>query len=151
MSSNCNMVFPSRGFVHTIGGRQPGIYKVEGLEFEGVLITGIDLNAEDIIQRQQSINGLRILYTAGPAFGELGIAGEVLLGPSGEGSSSRSSAIINWFNANRVSASDTPVNVSLGQASEKVFLHRLTITQANPELNTQSFFMQGSVATPPSR
>lgn len=149
--SNCNFIFPARGFVHTIGGYQPGIYKVEGLNIQGVLLTGVDRVDEDIIQRQQSINGLRILYTAGPAFGELGIAGEVLLGPPGDQSDSRSSAIINWFQQRRVSASATPVNVSIGESSAKVYLHRLSLTQADPELNIQSFFLQGSVATPASK
>lgn len=150
--SACNFIFPARGFVHVIGGRQPGIYKVEGLDHEGVLITGVDRSDEDIIQRQQSINGLRILYTAGPAFGEIGIAGDILLGTAEAANKTRVSAISRWFQAHRTSGlSRKGVRLSIGDEGLLVAPHRLTLSQADPELNIQSFFIQGSVVTPASK
>jgi len=148
---SCNFIFPQRGFVHVASSYQAGLYQVEGIQLPRVLITGMPLEDSDIILRQQTINGNRILYSMGPAFGEIAITGELLLGPAGESKGEILDALIRWFEANRVSAKKGPISISAGQTGYKFFMYRLALGQADPEFNTQTFILQGALAKPASK
>jgi hypothetical protein len=144
--------FPDRGTVYRIGGRGVGLYQVEGLTHPNILITGIPSGGQDLIFRNHTLNGKRIIYSMGPGFGESAITGDLLLG-AGNGCGARNliSTLTGWFEANRVSNKRGPVSVSVGNRAFKLYVTSMVLAQSDPELNIQSFAFQGTTAEPASQ
>ena len=137
----------ARGCVYVVGDRRAGIYRVEGLsDIQGhVLITSVSPVEADLVLQHISINGKKILYTTGSDFGGLSIIGEVLLGAEESDIMAR---VEQWFNQVRIGNSDNPVNVSVGGEAKKAYMVTFGWGEANPELNTVNFSVQGITATP---
>lgn len=122
---------------------------VPGLSRRGVLLNAVMIDDQDLILPQTTINGRKILYTAGTAFGNVQIAGEVLGGPVSNGYMGDDlGRVVDWFEQNRVGRSQSPVNVSVGSKGYKVYIHGLSIGENDPELNIHRFVVVGKTAKP---
>jgi hypothetical protein len=147
--SSCNLFFPDRGFFHVYGKKTPGLYQLEGLSSAYVLLGSVPLSETDIIIRRQTINGSRILYVLGKAFGETIVQGELLLGAvSDKASSERLGLLLDWFNTYRVSNFKNSLGLSIGKRGYRFFVHQLVLGNVNVEFNTQPFAIRGSIAEP---
>jgi hypothetical protein len=134
-----------------VNGYKPGAYQVPGLSARGVLITAVTIEDNDLVMLKNTINGRKILYTAGAAFGSVGISGELLLGSAecGGAGGVKYQTVVDWFNTVRVSKSKTPINVSVLGVGYKVFITGMGVSQADPEYNLQGFTIIGTLANPP--
>jgi hypothetical protein len=137
----------NRGQVYTVGSYTPGAYSVPGLTSQGVLISAITVEDNDIIMLKSTINGNKIIYTAGTAFGSVGISGEVLLG-SVKCKGKDFQTVVSWFEKARVSKSSRPVSVSAHKVAYNVYVTGMVVSQADPEFNTQGFTIVGTLAQP---
>jgi hypothetical protein len=143
--------FPARGTIYRVGGSGTGLYRVQGLAHPNILLTGVPSGGQDLIFRNHTLNGKRIIYSLGPGFGESAITGELLLGPNnGCGSSNLLSTLVSWWERNRVSTKRGPVSVSAGNRAFKLYVTSLVLAQPDPELNIQGFALQGTTAEPAS-
>lgn len=137
----------NRGQVYTVGSYAPGAYSVPGLTMEGIIITAVTVEDNDIVMLKSSINGNKIIYTAGTAFGAVGISGEVLLG-NASCKNKDFQSVVKWFEKARVSKSSRAVSVSVHNTAYNVYITGLVIAQADPEYNTQGFTIVGTLAQP---
>ena len=126
-----------------------GIYKVEGLETKKgsypLLISSISWGKRDILLPVPCLNGVKVIYSFGPGFGEVVIRGQILLGPLAGGGGTRNlQGLVDWFEQRRVSKSKKPVKLSIvGQGAVKAYLNTLQIAEPNQEFQTQMFAMGG--------
>lgn len=141
-----------RGCVYVTNGYSRGMNMIPGLSRRGVLLNTVMIDDQDLILPRTAINGRKILYTAGTAFGNVQIIGEVLGGPVSNGYMGDDlSRVVNWFEQNRVGRTQSPVNVSVGSRGYKVYIHGLSMGENDPELNIHRFAIVGKTAKPPSR
>jgi hypothetical protein len=52
-------------------------------EISPILITGMELEHQDIVSRMACLDNIKVFYAFGQAFGQAAITGEILLGPLG--------------------------------------------------------------------
>jgi hypothetical protein len=141
----------ARGTVaHGLASNTAGIYKVEGLETKKgsypLLIKSISWGKRDLLLPVACLNGVKVIYSFGPGFGEVVVRGEILLGPlaGGAGGTQNLQGLIDWFEAHRVSKSRRPVKLSIvQQGAVKAYLNTLQIAEPNQEFQTQMFAMGG--------
>ena len=135
--------------VNSLGSNSAGIYKVEGLETKKgaypLLITAISWGKRDLLLPVSCLNGVKIIYSFGPGFGEVVVRGNILLGPLAGGAGTQNlQGLIDWFEGKRVSKSRKPVQLSiLRQGAVRAYLNTLQIAEPNPEFQTQMFAIGG--------
>jgi hypothetical protein len=137
-----------RGQVYKVGKYDTGSYSVPGLTRQGVLIRAIAIEDNDMIMLKSTINGNKIIYTAGASFGAVGISGEVLLGSASCLNAQGFQQVVDWFEKVRVSVSKTPVSLSAMGVAYNVYVTGLAVAQADPEFNVQGFTIVGTLAQP---
>lgn len=128
-----------------------GSYALQGLSRGSlespVLILGAGLQDADIILPTSTLNGEKILYTFGTAWGDITVSGVVLLGNAGDSGLTR---VRSWFDSNRTSAGDKAklVNVSTPAGPYKMYVNAMGLGQPDPVFNTQLFMIYGKIANP---
>lgn len=132
--------------INSTPNNSSGAYAVEGLEsMKGdypLLIDSVNFNKNDILLPVACLGNFKVLYSFGQGFGSVQIVGTILLGPNADGS--KFGSLIDWFEQHRSSKSGTPVNVSvLSAGAVKVYLSGLSISDADPNFNTQRFALTG--------
>lgn len=153
-------LFPSKGCVYLVDrseGNTAGYYSIEGLETGGkgpsvILIDDIKSEASDIINPVVTLGGGKMLYRFGSDFGAMSIVGAVLLGPSASGTTGVEaySNLIEFFEANRVSAKKEPTALSLpGGVARKVHLYSMTIGDTDPVFHVAQFMIGAITADLP--
>lgn len=137
-----------RGSIHVVkdsGGGGNGFYAIQpaipDAEGSKVLIMGVPLDFQEIVQPTVTLDDKRILYVFGSAWSEMSVMGTLLLG-SNSTRGAQVSKLIDWWNQNRVSTSKKPVMVSVGTSGVEAYLIGLRLDQANPEFNTQAFSLR---------
>lgn len=119
-----------------------GFYKLEGNGIpneEGlVLILGIPLAFQEIVQPVVTLDDKRTLYVFGTAWNEIQLTGLLLLGPAST-KGAQLSALIRWYNENRVSVLRNSIKLSLGTAAINAYVTGLRVDEANPNTHTQAF------------
>lgn len=145
----------SKGCVYTpLRKEAQGWYKLDGLEpgsaESPVLLLGAQITDSDIVFPVTALGDIQILTVFGRKIGEVQIMGHVLCGvDSSQGQSFR--AVLSYFAAKRVSASQKPVSLSLpGGENYKIFLHGLGLAQPDGLYNVQPFIFYGMLASPGS-
>ena len=141
----------SRGCVYAPNSRGgQGSYAVEGLDRGSaespILILGADLKDSDIVLPVSTLNGIKIIYTFGEAWGDATILGLALLG-SGDSSLKR---LTSWFKGKRSSAGESAqtVNLSTPGGPYKLYIHAFGLAQPDEKFNTQPFMIYGKIANP---
>lgn len=134
-----------KGHVHFIpsgGGGGVGFYKVEPtIQPAGggaVLILGIPLVYQEIVQPTVTLDDKRTLYIFGSAWSETMINGVLLLGGNRTQGKTLVS-LLDWYETNRVSKLKGPVKLSVGSRAIDAYIVGLRIDAANPSINTQNF------------
>lgn len=140
-----------KGHVHVFsdsgsgGGRTSGFYAIdpEIPDADGgkVLIMGVPLGFQEIVQPTVTLDDKRTLYIFGSAWSEMQVVGMLLLGEQ----SSRGAvldSLLSWYESNRVSVLRKPVRVSLGTSGVNAYVVGLRLDQADPRVNTQMFSIQ---------
>lgn len=149
------ILVPCRGFNYQVpvaGKKGTAFYKVEGLttgqKKNPILITGVTVKDSDVVMPVITLENTKILYTFGSDFGEVVISGLILLG-SADDKSQAMGDLIKFFQEKRVSKSKNTVKVSgPSKSSWAIFLNGMTIGDADPTYNIQTFAISGSVAQP---
>lgn len=142
-SKGCVFVPSPRG-----GG---GAYALEGLDRGSaespILIQGADLHDADILLPVSLLDGGKILYTFGRAWGDVSVAGVVLLGSAGDGSLKK---VKSWFESRRVGGSTDPrpVNLSTPGGPYKLYIHAFGLGMPDAEFHIQPFMVYGKIASP---
>lgn len=114
-----------------------------------ILLQGIDLQDNDIISPVVTLEDFKVLYKFGQAFGNATIYGDILLGPVGS-TGGGLSALIGWFQANRVSKSSSPITFSMaGGSAYRMYATGLVIGRVDPEYHIQNFAISAIIAEPP--
>ena len=114
-----------------------------------VILTGVQLNDQDLVLPVVTLDGFRIMYTFGEDFGSLNIVGMALLGAAGSNGTAIKN-VQNWFTANRVSRKEDTISVSLGGGgSYEVYVTGLTIAEADTNFHIQPFVIVGRIAVAP--
>lgn len=127
----------------------PGIYSVAGLESKKgdypLLIDAITFDKKDSLLAVACLNNVKVVYSFGEAFGDVVVRGTLLLGPLTSNVGTRHlQSLIDWFQANRVSASKAPVKMSIArQGAIRAYLNALRIAEPNPQFHTQAFVIGG--------
>lgn len=142
-----------RGCVYTpnnSGGG--GWYRLEGLSGSSggtpILILGAQSTDADLIFPVTALGNIQIVYTLGRRFGNIQILGTVLAGQSSSGGGGVG-AVISYFETNRVSESQNPVNLSVpGGRGYKVYLTGFGLAEPDAEFNIQPFLFHGIIASP---
>lgn len=142
-----------KGYVHVFGdgassrsnawGGRGGFYRldpeIKNTSGARALIMGVGLEFQEIVQPVTTLDDRRFLYLFGTAWNELTVQGLLLLGDAST-SGAQLTALIEWYNSNRVSQKEEGViDVSLGDASLEAYVVGLSLGQANPSNNSQSF------------
>jgi hypothetical protein len=139
-----------KGYVHVIlesggGGRTSGFYSIspEIPEGEGskVVILGIPIGFQEIVQPTVTLDDKRILYVFGTAWSSVTVLGQLLLGDASTGGD-QVKKLLDWYDQNRVSQSEAPIRLSLGTTGLNAYLTGLRLEQADPRFNTQMFSLQ---------
>jgi len=148
-------IWPARGCVYLASGKgSGGLYSLDGLHtsqsHNPVLLRAVNLNDKDTVGPITTIDSkFKVIYVFGEAFGNASIKGEVLLGSvqGGGGGADSLSAVIDWFNANRLSKLKGPVNLSIKDTGYSMYVYGLVIGDSDPELNIQRFAITGLITT----
>ena len=136
-----------KGFIHVFSdnggeGQSSGFYEISPAipETDGsrALILGIPLTFREIVQPTTTLDDKRVMYLFGTAWNEVNIGGILLLGTS-ETRGAQLAELISWYNSNRVSELRGPISCSLGTVGIDAFVVGLSLSEANPRVNTQSF------------
>ena len=129
-------------FVPSGGGGGVGFYKlkpeIQPAGGGACLILGIPLALQEIVQPTVTLDDKRTLYVFGSAWSETTINGMLLLG--GNKTQGRTlGALLDWYEANKVSKRPEPVELSLGSKTINAYVVGLRLDAANPTINTQNF------------
>lgn len=114
---------------------EPGIIAPEGSK---ILIMGSSADFLDIVQPSITLDDKRTLYVFGSAWHELRVAGLILLGQASTNGAAIKS-LIEWYDENKVSAKQGPIDVSMGTAGLDGFVVGLSVGDPNPVVNTLPF------------
>lgn len=147
----------TRGTVIRTGSSTTGAYRIDGLALRDgdypIIIDGVDISESDMVMPVALLGGKKILYSFGEDFGDVTINGRVLLGPVDRGTASeRLVSLIRWFRANRVSASKTPIKVSILHESKsvRVYVVGMKMGAPDPQYNIQPFTIIGLLVPLPT-
>jgi hypothetical protein len=139
-----------KGHVHVIkeadgGGRSSGFYElspsIPSSTGSKVLILGIPLGFQEIVQPTVTLDEKRTLYVFGSAWSQVSLVGQLLLGESST-KGELLSKLLEWYDQNRVSKSKKPVRLSLGSSGINAYVIGLRLDQADPRFNTQMFSLE---------
>lgn len=148
-------MIPSRGCVYVAkqgSGAARGFYslkpELKGSDESPILLAGVDATLQDIVFPVVTLDEKKYFYTLGDDFGNIGVNGMVLLGPS-ESRGEAFNAVMRYFQKNRVSALEKPISISCpGNVTINFFLTALTVSRADPEFHIQFFQLRGNVVEP---
>lgn len=151
------ILVPCRGSVYRVNPVQGqagdrGFFDIEGLkpkkgDGDAVLINSVSPNESDVVLPVITLENTRILYSFGANFGDVTISGMILLGKAGSPGTSLSQ-VIDFFKQKRVSSNKEAVKVTGPGTNWKVFLTGLTVSDADPVINSQTFAFTGKIAAP---
>ena len=120
-------------------------FRVNGEKFATIL-TGYNVQEQEIVAQAACLNDLRVMYTFGKGFGNIQITGEMLLGAP-EAQSSIEGALFGYYETNRVSVKKKPLTLSIsGGGSIPFYLIGISVNQYNLELELLPFSLTGVVA-----
>jgi hypothetical protein len=143
-----NVFYACRGSVVQVTGAKANGYSIDpfmtGTTESPVLLSGISLNTNDIISPLVTLDGYKILYSFGKGFGDVRIILTVLLGAYASGFGNGLKAVIEYFNTYRISSTDKPVKVSLGEnIAYSAYLTGLAVGEVDPKFNIQHIIIGG--------
>lgn len=154
-----SMIFCPRGSVLTSepsenGGA--GFYRLDGFPSgeNGILLYSCSPTESDIHTPMVTLEGKKILYKFGKAFGNFSISGELLLGAAGsDGSGVSGSALADltsYFEKHRLSNKDDPTILTAAGGDTKYYLYLigLQIFDMNTEFHTMPFTITALIADP---
>lgn len=145
-----------RGEVHKIGKEGASYVKIPGLELgakDGSYISVQDIASSDadICSPVITVGGRNVIYEFGQNFGEISITLKLYMGCVLEKSSSLLTQVTNWYKDNRISKKKTPIQISIAEDSiaYKVYIHVMSLGQADAAFNTQIITFRGYIAPLP--
>jgi len=136
-----------KGYAHVFSesGSTAGFYEVEpGFEDSNgakALIMGVALEFSEIVQPTTTLDDKRLLYMFGTAWNDVSISGLLILGDHTTKGAILAS-LLGWYEKNRVSKLKAPIKVSLGSFGIDAYVVGLSLGQANPAVNTQTFIVR---------
>ncbi len=117
-----------------------------------VLLMSDDAQETAAVTPQAAMDDTKILYVHGRQFTPVSISGVVLLGSGEVGEGNGYKAVCEWFEENIITASNTPVNLSLpGKMGVKVHITGLTWGATDANFHIKPFVLNGLKAIPPKR
>lgn len=130
------------GHVHMFGGNGGGFFKVQPeIPSTGTgkcLIVGIPITHQEIIQPTVTLDDKRSIYVFGSAWSEASISGMLLMGER-SGNGEQLGALLDWYDANRISKLKAPISLSLGRSPLEAYVTGLNLGSTDPNINTQQF------------
>lgn len=102
------------------------------------LITGVQLEFQEIMQPTVTLDDTRTIYTFGSAWSEASISGLLLLGDSADGGPGITD-LQAWYEANRISVKKKPIALSLAKRGIEAFVAGLQMGEVDPNFNKQAF------------
>ena len=141
----------------------PGMYALQGLtipqSWKGwagtteticmgapILINGIKISQTDIYGQVPCLENVKVFYTFGQNFGQVAIAGEMLLGPMGETNMIGGGGLkqlTDWFNEMRVSKKKKPIKVSVLKEAYYVYLTGMDLLPVDANVHIMPFVLYG--------
>ncbi len=141
-------LLPCRGHVFRISGGPSNYSDSAGFKLQPDLFGSGDspiilqtLTIDDKVVNMPvvTLDGVRILYVFGKAWGDIGVGGIALLGKGGTGGAL--AEVVNWFKKNSVENEDKVVSVSLpGGVAYKFYATALSIGDPDAEYQFFSFY-----------
>jgi hypothetical protein len=110
-----------------------------------ILITGVEFNQSDITSQVACLNNAKVFYSYGQNFGQVMIAGEVLLGPLGNISEQGIRRVADYFWTSRVSNRKLPVRVSVGTTPYFVYLTGMKMARIDENYHILPFVLLGTL------
>jgi len=119
-----------------------------------IIINGAELTKMDIVLPEVYLNGSKVLYSFGPAWGQITISGEILLGSVNLSEAGFLTSVANglrivetYFSLFRASNYGSPIILSALRYAKpvKFFLTSYVRGQVNAEFNTIAFKLSGLV------
>lgn len=113
-----------------------------------ILIMGVETTQNDATGQMSCLNNTKIMYTFGQAFGNVGISGEILLGPMGgmaikdKGGVHR---LLDFFWKYRVSNHHQPITVAINGEAFYTYLTGLRLGKIDQELHILPFVLVGTL------
>lgn len=144
------VIEPCHGTVHVFqqgtGGSGVGLYSVESLPVTAgdggrIIISGVSMELREIVQPSITLDDVRTLFYFGSGWNQISVNGLLLLGP-GQGSSGGQilATLQNWYDSNRVSASNQAVTISLGAGGPFTsYVIGLSLGSVDPTFCKQAF------------
>lgn len=109
-----------------------------------VLLQSVTIEDKVVNLPVVTLDGVRILYVFGKAWGDISVGGLALLGAGGSGSALAD--VVGWFKANSVENEDKVVSVSLpGGVAYKFYATALSIGDPDPEYQFFPFTVYGKI------
>lgn len=138
-----------KGHVHVFAddgsegsGQSTGFYDIEpsipDADDSKVLVLGIPLEFQEIVQPSTTLDDKRTLKVFGAAWNNISLSGIMLLGESST-RGDQLTKLIQWYNENRVSVKQSSVRVSLGTTGIDAYVVGLRLDQADAKTNSQMF------------
>lgn len=113
-----------------------------------VLMNGIRIGQRDIVSEMPCLANVKVFYVFGQSFGQVQVAGQILLGPLGTAHSDGVELLTQFFNKFRVSNYKKPVTATIAQNHYQVYVTGLMIGEVDPELHILPFGVIGTLLDP---
>lgn len=122
-------------------------HRVEAEQVQPILIQSVETTQSDIIGMVNCLENVKVVYTFGQNLGNVGIIGEILLGPLGGGALGTEASgvrqLMNFFEKYRASNWRDAVKVSCLGESFFVYLTGLRLLRVDPDLHIMPFQLTG--------
>jgi hypothetical protein len=117
---------------------------IEGSEESPIVLQSLTVSDSVIHMPVNTLDGARILYIFGRAWGDISIGGLALLGQGGSGGALAS--VIDWFESNSAAVVDNEISVSVpGGSGYTFYALGLQISEPDTEINCFPFRVTGKI------
>lgn len=141
---------PCRGHVYIVkasGGGSSGFElqpSLTGNEDSPIILQSLTVDDRVVNLPVLTLDGVRILYVFGKAWGDIGVGGLAVLGKGGTGAAL--AEVVNWFRTNSVEKSESAASVSLpGNVAYKFYATALSIGEPDAEHQFFPFSVYGKI------
>lgn len=112
-----------------------------------ILFTGMNISHRDVTGQMLCLNNVKVFYSFGQNFGDVSIAGEILLGNFGDRLKAKQAfkAFLDFFWKYRVSKYLAPVTVSAVDESFLVYLVGIDFGDIIPDIHVLPFILHGTL------
>lgn len=144
-------LLPCRGHVFAIKGGESSEdsgFKLQpdlaGSDESPIILQTLTIDDKVVNLPVVTLDGVRILYVFGKAWGDIGVGGLALLGKGGTGGAL--AEVVKWFKDNSVENGEKSVSVSLpGGAAYKFYATALSIGDPDAEYQFFPFMVYGKI------